>query len=94
MAWGRKSCLGWAEMTSLMFLVLFNDGGCRVSPRFYHFVSVVNQENKEAEWVQDFLAWPQGWKDSPWIFCELLKIENLLWKWFVEMRAVCNCRLI
>ena len=31
MAWGRKSCLGWAEMTSLMFLVLFNDGGRRVS---------------------------------------------------------------
>ena len=24
------------------------------------------------EWVQDFLAWPQGWKDPPYIY-ELLK---------------------
>ena len=29
------------------FLVLFEGGGCRVSPRFHLFVSDVNQENKE-----------------------------------------------
>ena len=51
--WSRKSCLGPAEMASLVFLVLFKDGGCRVNPRFYFFISDVNQGNKEAGWVQD-----------------------------------------
>ena len=52
--WSRKSCL--AEMASLVFLVLFKDGGCRVNPRFYLFISDVNQGSKEAGWVQDITA--------------------------------------
>ena len=47
------------------FLVLLKGGGCRVSPIFHIFVSDVNQGNEGAGWVQDFLVWPQGWKDSP-----------------------------
>ena len=46
------------------FLVLFKGGGHKMSPRFHLFVSV-NQGNEGMVWVQDFLAWPQGWKDSP-----------------------------
>ena len=42
------------------FLVLIKCGERRVSPRFHLFVSDVNQGNERAEWVQDFLAWPQG----------------------------------
>ena len=40
-------------------------GGHKMSPRFHLFVSDVNQENQGVGWVQDFLAWLQGWKDSP-----------------------------
>ena len=29
------------------------------------FVSYVNQGNEGVGWVQDLLAWLQGWKDSP-----------------------------
>ena len=29
------------------------------------FFSDVNEGNKGAGWVEDLLAWPQGWKDSP-----------------------------
>ena len=48
------------------FLVLVRSGGHRVSPRFHLFVSAVDQQWKEgAGEVQDYLAWPQGWKDSP-----------------------------
>ena len=36
-----------------------------VSPRFHRFVFDVNQGNEEAGLVQDFLVWPQGWKDIP-----------------------------
>ena len=39
-------------------------GGDEMSPRFYLFVSDVNQENEGVGWVQDFLVWPQGYKDS------------------------------
>ena len=46
--WSRKSCLGPAEIASFVFLVLFKDGGCRVSLRFHLFVSGVNQGNEEA----------------------------------------------
>ena len=36
-----------------------------MSPRFHLFVSDVDQQqNKGAGWVQDYLVWPQGWKDS------------------------------
>ena len=47
------------------YLVLFKGGGHKMSPRFHLFVSDVNQWNEEVRWVQDFLAWPQGWKDFP-----------------------------
>ena len=44
------------------FLVLFEDGRRRVSPRFHLFVSDVNETKEQGE---DILAWPQRWKDSP-----------------------------
>ena len=44
--WSRKSCLGLAEIASFVFLVLFKDGGCRISARFHLFVSDVDQGNK------------------------------------------------
>ena len=47
------------------YLVLFKDGGHKMSPRFHLFLSDVNQGYKGLGWVQDFLAWPQRWKDSP-----------------------------
>ena len=47
------------------FLVLFKVQGCRVTPRFYHMVSDVNQAKGKAGCIQDFLVWPQEWKDSP-----------------------------
>ena len=37
-AWNRNSCLGPAEIASFMFLILFKDGGPRVTPRFHLFV--------------------------------------------------------
>ena len=46
MAFSRRSCLGPAEIASFVFLILFKDGGRRVSLRFYLFVSNVNQGNK------------------------------------------------
>ena len=47
MAWSRKSCLGSSEIASFIFLVLFKDWGCRVSPRFELFVSDVDQGTEE-----------------------------------------------
>ena len=47
-AWSRKSYLGPDEITSFVCLVLFKDGGRRVSPRINFFVSDVNQGNEEA----------------------------------------------
>ena len=54
-AWSR-SYLGLAEIASFVSLILFKDGGRRVSPRFHLFVPSVNQRKEEAGWVQDFLA--------------------------------------
>ena len=54
--WSRRFCLEPVEVASFLFLVLFKDGGCRVSPRSHLFVSDINQGNAEAGWVQDFLA--------------------------------------
>ena len=45
----RNSCLGLAEIVSFVFLVLFNNEGCRVSPRFQLFNSDVNQGNRDAD---------------------------------------------
>ena len=42
------------------YLVLFKDGGHKMSPRFHLFVSNVYQGNKGVGWVQDFFVWPQG----------------------------------
>ena len=39
-------------------------GGDKMSPRFYLFGSDVNQGNEGVGWVQDFLVWSQGYKDS------------------------------
>ena len=47
------------------YLVLFKGGGHKMSPKCHLFVSGVNQGNKVVGWVQDFLPWLQGWKDSP-----------------------------
>ena len=55
------------------FLVLFNGGGRRMSVRLHAFVFNVNQRNDGARWVLDFLAWLQGWKNSPYTFFKLLK---------------------
>ena len=43
--WSRKSCLGSIEIAFFAFLVLFKDGGCRISPRFHLFFSDVDQGN-------------------------------------------------
>ena len=37
--WSRKFCLWQAKVASFVFLVLFQDGGGSVSPRFNVFVS-------------------------------------------------------
>ena len=55
LARSRDSCLEPTEVASFVFLVLLKDGGPSVSPRFPLFVSDVNQGNKEAVRVQDFL---------------------------------------
>ena len=48
LAWSRDSCLGPAEIASLVFLVLFTDCGPSVNSRFHLFASDVNQVNEEA----------------------------------------------
>ena len=67
----QKVFPGSAEIVSFVFLVLFKDGGRRVSPRFHLFVSdvsdvlflfVSNQGNKDVRWVQDLLRGPRGRK--------------------------------
>ena len=57
--WSRKSYLGLTEIASFVFLVLLNDGGCRVSPRFHLFVSDFNQENEEQGEFKIFLCDPR-----------------------------------
>ena len=47
------------------FLVISKGGKCRMAPRFNIFVSDVVQQNAGVGWVQDYLAWPERWKDSP-----------------------------
>ena len=39
-------------------------GRHKMISRFHLFVSDVNQRDEGVGWVQDFLAWSQGWKDS------------------------------
>ena len=47
MAWGRKSYLGPAEISSSVYLVQFKDKGCRVSLRLHLFVFDVDPGNKD-----------------------------------------------
>ena len=47
----------WRE--SGRYLVLFEGGGHRISPRFHFFISDVNQGNEGVRWVQDFLVYPK-----------------------------------
>ena len=47
------------------FLVLFKSGQHRVSPRFYYFVSDVNQVKKGNGMHGGYIVCPQGWKYSP-----------------------------
>ena len=47
----------WRE--SWRYLVLFEGGGHRMSPRFHIFISDVNQGNEGVRWVQDFLVYPK-----------------------------------
>ena len=45
--WGRKSCLGPAEISSCVQLFDFKDRGRWVSQRFHLFVADVNQRSKD-----------------------------------------------
>ena len=45
------ACLGPAEIASFVCLILFKDGGHRVSPKSHIFVSDVNQGNEELSWM-------------------------------------------
>ena len=47
-AWSRKSSLGPAEIAYYVCLILFKDGGCRMSSRFHRFICDVIRENEEA----------------------------------------------
>ena len=40
------------------------------------------------------LEWSQGWKGSPRIFRELLKKENVFWKWGVGLCGIRSPRLV
>ena len=67
-----------------MFLVLFKDGGSSVSPRFYLFVSGVNQGNEEAVCeFKIFLGDPTDGKILHRFSASFYKIENVLWYWKV-----------
>ena len=51
-----KSCFASTETAFFVFVVSFKEWGSSMSPRFYLFVSDVNQGNVQAGWVQDFLG--------------------------------------
>ena len=53
--WSKKSCLGPAEIASFLFLVLFKNGGCRVTQGFM-FLFLMLIKGTEAGWVQNFLV--------------------------------------
>ena len=44
--WSRKSYLGPTEIASCVFLVLFKDVGCKVSPKCFLYVFDVSQEKE------------------------------------------------
>ena len=47
-----------AEIISFVFLVLFKDGGCKVSPRFHLFVFNINQGKEDGEmWGNTVEGW-------------------------------------
>ena len=78
-AWSRNSCLGPAEITPFVLLVLSKNGGPSVGPRFHLFVSDVNERNEETVWVQNFLAWPQGWNETSESFLVEINLYNKKW---------------
>ena len=59
---GRKSFLRPAEISSLVFLVIIKDEGCRLSPRFHVFVSDVNHRKKRQFVFKIFLLCPKDGK--------------------------------
>ena len=79
MVWvGQKDLFraGWNRI--FLFLVLFKNGRRLVSPGSHLFLFGDNQRNEETARAQDFSSVrPQGWKDCPQIFRELLKIIYL-----------------
>ena len=63
---------GWNRI--FLFLVLFKNRWHLVSPGSHLFLFGVNQRNEETARAQDFPSVrPQGWKDCPQIFRELLR---------------------
>ena len=79
MMWvGQKDLFraGWNRI--FLFLVLFKNRWHLVSPGSHLFLFGVNQRNEETARAQDYPSVrPQGWKDCPQIFRELLKIIYL-----------------
>ena len=68
----QRSSLAPAEIAFYVFLLSFNDGRFRVSPRFYLFVFEVNQRNEEEVWADIFERTYESFVDTPkpWInFC-------------------------
>ena len=65
MRWQGRKGGGVVRVEGVGFLVWLKGGGCRVTSRFHLMVSDVNQGKERAGRNQDFLVWPQEWKDSP-----------------------------
>ena len=59
---GRKYLLRPPEISSLVFLVIIKDEGCRLSPRFHVFVSDVNHRKKRRFVFKIFLRCPKNEK--------------------------------
>ena len=79
MVWvGQKDLFRAGLNRIFLFLVLFKNGRRLVSPGSHLFLFCDNQRNEETARAQDFSSVrPQGWKDCPQIFRELLKIIYL-----------------
>ena len=60
----RWQCGRMVRQKDGRYLVLFKGEDHKMNLRFHLFVSDVNQGNEGVGSVQDFLAWPQGWKGS------------------------------
>ena len=58
--------------------------GTQGESKIHLFVSV-SQGKEQVDWIQDFLAQQQRWKDSAQIFCKLLKMQ-----WGVGVCGICS----